>query len=92
MEREIDNYFNSVKSKIKDKLSDRKRQIDKAIDDYAKKHVIEYGDAVERLILQQEHDSKIAQDNIDSLKNQIRSLEDIEHETEYNLVRLKEQK
>ncbi len=92
MEREIDNYFNSIKSKIKDKLSDRKRQIDKAIDDYAKKHVTEYGEAVEQLILQQEHDSQIAQDNIDSLKNQIRSLEDIQHETEYNLVRLKEQK
>lgn len=92
MEREINNYFNSVKSKIKDKLSDRKRQIDKAIDDYAKKHVTEYGEAVEQLILQQEHDSQIAQDNIDSLKNQIRSLEDIQHETEYNLVRLKEQK
>ena len=92
MEREIDNYFNSVKTKIKDKLSDRKQQIDKAIDDYSKKHVTEYGDAVERLILQQEHDSKIAQDNINSLKNHIRSLEDIEHETKYNLVRLKEQK
>lgn len=92
MEREIDNYFNSIKSKIKDKLSDRKRQIDKAIDDYAKKHVTEYGEAVEQLILQQEHDSQIAQDNIDSLKKQIRSLEDIQHETEYNLVRLREQK
>ena len=92
MEREIDNYFNSVKSKIKDILSDRKRQINKAIDDYAKKHVTEYGEAVEQLILQQEHDSQIAQDNIDGLKNQIRSLEDMQHETEYNLVRLKEQK
>ena len=92
MEREIDMFFNSVKSKIKDKLSERKRQIDKAIDEYAKRHVTEYGDAVEKLILQQEQDSLIAQENIDSLKNQIRSLEDIEHETEYHLVRLKEQK
>lgn len=92
MEREIDNYFYSLKSKIKDKLSDRKRRIDKAIDDYAKKHVTEYGEAVEQLILQQEHDSQIAQDNIDSLKNQIRSLEDIQYETEFHLVRLKEQK
>lgn len=92
MEREIDNYFNAVKSKIKEKLSERKRQINEAINDYAQRHVKEYGNAVEELILQQEQESIIAQKNIDSLKNQIRSLEDIEQDTKYQLIRLKEHK
>ena len=87
---EIDTHFLSVRTEIEKRIDERRRNIHQAIEQYAHNHVAEYGEAVENLIRQQEKNILLIQQQINSLKQQIRMLEDIKDETTYTLIRLKE--
>lgn len=87
---EIDAHFLAARTEIEKKINERRQNIHQAIEQYAHNHVTEYGEAVENLIRQQEKNILQIQQQIDSLKQQVRLLEDIKDETTYTLIRLKE--
>ena len=87
---EIDAHFLAARTEIEKKINERRQNIHQAIEQYAHNHVTEYGEAVENLIRQQEKNILQIQQQIDSLKLQVRLLEDIKDETTYTLIRLKE--
>lgn len=86
---EVSCYFNELKNKYFDNIDRIIDNVNAMIQDYGEQHVNIYGEKVAELIHQREVKQQQTQNSIDSLKEKIRTLEDIELQNKYHLAILK---
>jgi vacuolar-type H+-ATPase subunit I/STV1 len=89
VQNEISAFFSSLRIKVADEISSIKSKYVNLINQYAKDHVLKYGNSVQELIKKHEDRIREKDSKISSLKVAIRNLQNIQDDVEHELLILK---